>query len=440
MSFYDMRLQAMKGIFLLMRRASFGIALLSLLGLFAGCNNGKDGKVDARIADKPIKTVALVEAERPARRDISEYLSETSRITAESQVEVLAKGTGHCLAVNVEEGDMVKKGQVLAELDRDEMEAQVRQSTVNAAQQKIAYERADGGVKQGIVSLAERDNAKFSYEQAKASLEMQEVQLSFLSIRAPIDGVVTKRSLQEGMLVSSGMASFTIVDPASYVLPINVNERHLPRLRIGQEAYVTIDSAGDQEFLARVRRINPGVDMQNSAVKVILDFDKKDHKYLREAAFARYRLVMETREGVLAVPKDAIIEDNTRRYVMLLKAPTEESVPEEAPTDGEVTADAEATPDDTTATEAKPKWVTARTEIEVGLEDSDYTEIVSGVGADDLVITLGQQTVNDGDPVKISTIEEALQETSTVDAEAALSSAQESEDSGKKKGSGRHKL
>lgn len=393
------------------------LALFGLLVVATGCNKDSDGKVDAKIAEAPVRAVALVEAEQPTRRDISEYLSETGRITAEDQVEVVAKGTGHCLSLNVEEGDRVKKGQVLAELDRAEMEAQVRQSRVNVAQQKIAYERAEGGLREGIVSPAERDNAKFSYEQAKASLDVQEVQLTHLTIRAPIDGVITQRSLQQGMLVSSGTPAFTIVDPASYVLPINVNERYLPRLRVGQEAYVTIDSAGDREFKATVRRINPGVDLQSSAIKVILDFDAKDHKYLREAAFARYRLVMDTRKDTLAVPKDAIIEDNTRRYVMVVKPAPAETVSD---TTGE---DSTAPTASDTAEDGGDRWVATRVEVEVGLSDSDYTEIVSGIAPDDQVITLGQQTVNDGDAVEISTIEEALAEKASLDADTALETA-----------------
>jgi multidrug efflux pump subunit AcrA (membrane-fusion protein) len=284
-------------------------------------------------------------------------------------------------------------------------------------QQQIAYERAEGGLREGIVSPAERDNAKFSYEQAKASLDVQEVQLTHLTIRAPINGVITQRSLQQGMLVSSGTPAFTIVDPASYVLPINVNERYLPRLRVGQEAFVTIDSAGDREFKATVRRINPGVDLQNSAIKVILDFDAKDHKYLREAAFARYRLVMDTRKDTLAVPKDAIIEDNTRRYVMLVRPAPSEAASDGAVEDGIEPMETEPVND------GGDRWVATRVEVEVGLSDSDYTEIVSGVAPDDRVITLGQQTVNDGDAVEISSIEEALAAKESLDADAALETA-----------------
>ena len=410
-------------------KAWYGIPCILLL-LIAGCDKGRTGRVDAKITEAPVKSVALVEAEKPARRDISEYLAETGRVTAESQVEVLAKGTGHCLAIKVEEGDTVREGQVLAELDRSEMEAQVRQSRVNVAQQKMTYERAEGMLKDGIGSQADRDNAKFAYEQAKASLDMQEVQLSFLTIRAPISGVVTKRMVQEGTLVSTGTPVFTVVDPSTYVLPINVNERNLPRLRVGQKAYVTVDSAGDREFVAKVRRINPGVDLQSSAVKVILEFAREDHKYLREQAFARYQLIMDTHEDALAVPKDAIIEDNTRRYVMLVER-ADEPEPQEAidgteqeETTAEESTDAEGETADTPAPDKKaPEWVATRAEVEVGLEDADYTEILSGIDPDALVITLGQQTVNDGDPVEVSTIEGAMEAKAALSADEALEAA-----------------
>ena len=140
---------------------------------------------------------------------------------------------------------------------------------------------------------------------------------------------------------------------------------------------------------------------------------------------------MDTRKDTLAVPKDAIIEDNTRRYVMLVKAASAETPSEEAEGgDSEVAvADTpEATGD---------RWVATRVEVEVGLSDSDFTEIVSGVTPDDRVITLGQQTVNDGDAVEISSIEEALASKESLGADEALETAKkraesESEDGGRK--------
>jgi len=399
-----------------MRKSLCWILGAALLASLTGCGQSAKGTVSALNTEKPAKTPFLVEASQPERRDVSEYLTETGNITAERQVEVLAKGTGHCLEILVEEGDTVVKDQVLAEIDKAEMEVQIRQSRVSMSQQKISYERAEAGMRQGIISPAERDNAQSAYEQSKASLEMQEVQLTFLTIRAPIGGVVTHRKLQAGMLVSTGMPVFSIVDPASFILPIFVTERSLPRLKLGQEARVTIDSSGDREFIAKVRRINPGVDAQTGSVKVVLDFDPKDHPYLRESAFARYSLIMDTHQSVLVVPKDAIVEENARRYVMVAQRGSETAEAQAAePLDG-----AAATP---SATET-PKWVAARVEVETGLEDSNYTEVLSGISDDTFVITLGQQTVNEGDYLEIGNLEETLKTRGEISADKALEEVQ----------------
>lgn len=395
-----------------MRKSLCCILGTALLAGLTGCDRSDKGTVSAVNSEKPAKTAFLVEASQPERRDVSEYLTATGNITAENQVEVLAKGTGHCLSILVEEGDTVEKDQVLAELEKAEMEVQIAQSAVSVSQQKTTYNRADAGFKQGIISAAERDNAKFSSQQAEASLEMQKVQLTYLTIRAPISGVVTKRALQEGMLVSTGMPVFRIVDPSSFILPIFVTERSLPRLRIGQEARVTIDSSGDREFIARVRRINPGVDAQTGSVKVVLDFDEKDHPYLRESAFTRFSLVMDTHRDVLVVPKDAIVEENARRYIMVAQRGVAVA---EAPVAGADTAPPSAAP----APEV-PEWVAARVEIDTGLEDSNYTEILSGIDDQTLVITLGQQTVNEGDGVEIGNLEKTLQSRGEQSADDAL--------------------
>lgn len=395
-----------------MRKPMCCILGAALLAGLTGCNQAGQGTVSALNTEKPTKTAFPVEASRPERRDVSEFLTETGNIMAENQVEVLAKGTGHCLSILVEEGDTVEKEQVLAELDKAEMEAQVRQSEVNVAQQKTTYDRAARGFAQGIMSAVERDNAKSAYDQARASLDMLEVQLGFLTIRAPIGGVITKRMLQGGMLVSTGMPVFKIVDPSSFILPIYVTERSLPRLKVGQEARVTIDSSGDREFIAHVRRINPGVDVQTGSVKVVLDFDPSDHPYLRESAFARYSLIMDTHKDVLVVPKDAIVEENARRYVMIAQPPPAQSA-EPVTAESKDGSLAGAAP-------AGPKWVAARVEITTGLEDSSYTEVLSGVDDNTLVITLGQQTVNEGDWLEVGNLEETLKTRAAISPEQAL--------------------
>ncbi len=365
-----------------------------------------------------------VEVAHPQRADISAYFETTTRIVAEKRVEVLSKGTGMCTSVNAEEGDRVKEGTVLAELDKTEMDAQMRQTLIQVEQRKTAFQIAERSLAEGIGAPVERDNTKFAYDQAKALLEINQAQLKHQTITAPIGGVVTKRNVQEGLLVSPGMPVFSIVDTDSYVLPIQVPEKELSRLSVGQEARVRVDTTEGVEFTAKLRRINPSVDPLSGTVKVVLDFTAEDKTKLRDAAFARVRLVMETHKSALVVPKDAVIEENGRMYLM--------TVLPEGQADGQGQTAPTAAPDPAVKTEAAA-YVAQRVEVKTGLEDSNNIEILNGVDDNTQVVVLGQHTLKQNSHVTITSAEKELKAREGVSFDDAIAAAKKkSEEEAKK--------
>lgn len=456
-----------------MRKSLIFIVLTLSCVVWTGCGlwPGKDKDGGDKSEDKPEKKadteiVIPIQAETPTRADISAHFETNSRVEAEDQVQVTAEGVGECLKVYVEEGDRVKAGQVLAELDRAEMLAQIGQTEVNVRQTKTEYDRAAQGFKDGIMAEVERDNAKFAYEQALATLETQQVQLEKTTIRAPIGGIVTQRAVQEGMLVSAGAPVFSIVDPASYLLLINPPERRLPFLHEGQVAKVTLDALGDEEFEATVRRVNPNVDPITGLVKVTLDFDKETLSRLHEGAFARVRLIIDTHENALLVPKDAVLEENARRYVFVVEEKEEEEEDEEKDAeddedadtedadaeaeeddkdgddgddggddaeadddDGDDDADAEADADADADADAEedegPLLVANRVEVETDFEDSDYYEIISGIDDTALIVTLGQHTLKSSSRVRLTDATTEILAKAGLTAEEALKAAEE---------------
>lgn len=339
-----------------------------------------------------------VQTALPGRADISAYFETTSRVMAQNRVEVISKGTGQCLETRVEVGDTVTAGQVLAELDSLELQAQIRQTQVNLAQQKSHMELAKRSFEEGLGPEVEYTNAKFAYESTLAMLDLQKVQLGHQTIRAPIAGIVTQRALQAGMLVSTGMPTFSIVDPKSYILPINLPERELGRLHLGQVARVSIDSQQGELFEAKVQRINPAVDPQSGTVGVTLEFLGDAWERLRESAFARVRLIMETHPNALVVPKDTLLEENNRKYVMVVE--------EEGGT-----------------LEGTPRLVARRVEVETGLEDANQVEIVSGIGDASRIVTLGQHTLKPDSPVVVTNAEAEILSRAGLSAEEALEAA-----------------
>jgi membrane fusion protein, multidrug efflux system len=375
-----------------------------LPGLFGGClppgmgkSAGTQDETEETGPESMTPSAIPVEAHPPRRKSISDYYEATSRVEAENRVEVAARGSGQCIQVHVEEGDRVRENAVLAELDREELAAQIAQSKVNLDQTRYQMETAREQAAEGVLSEYEAENARFAWEQAAATLKTQEVQLANQTIRAPIGGIVAERMIQQGMLVTSGLPVFTLVDPDSYMLPVSVPEKEVARIAEGQQAEVRVDLHGTKTFPAEVARINPMVDMQSGMVKVLLAFAPEDRPFLREAAFARIRLVLETHENALVVPKDAVIERRGRQVVMV----AEEAAGKNAGAEQEAAPAADDPGSD-------PAWVAKTVPVETGFEDSEDIELLSGISEDSLVITVGQHTLKADSPVKVTTAEEAV--------------------------------
>lgn len=384
-----------------------------------------------KLAETMPEVVIPVEAAFPGREDISAYIETFARVIAERRVDVVSKGVGECMELHVEEGDAVTKGQVLAELDKEEPVAALRQLEIQSSQTKTSYEIAEKSLAEGLGAKVERDNARFAYEQAEATLAAQRIRVENLTVRAPIGGIVTRRNVQKGQMVSAGIPVFSIVDPDSYILEINPVEQELSRLKEGQPARVNIDALGGQEFTATVRRINPSVDPVFGTIKVVLDFVSEDRPRLRESAFARVRLEMDTHRRALVLPKEALVEENGRKYLFVVseqdKKPNKEDKSAEEPAETKPSSDPPAASTGTEKNNEDDKKVSVaeRVEVETGFEDSLRVEVLSGIADDALVVTLGQQALKSGVQVNVTNAQELIEKTSKLPAEDALKAARE---------------
>ena len=361
-----------------------------------------------------------VRAEHPTRGTMNSCFSVTSRVEAETRVQVSAEAIGECIKVCAEEGDRVKAGDVLAELDKTELQATIGQTQVQVRQQKNNYDIARQSFQEDFGSKVEQDNALFAYQQAQETLKSQMARLAKLTIRAPVSGIVIKRNVQLGQVVSNGVPVFILVDPESYMVVINPPEKDLPRLRIGQEAKVKIDACPGEEFTARVRRINPAVDQGN--VKVVLDFEASTRKRLLDSAFARVNLVMDTHDNALRVNKDALIEENARKYAFILHPKPPQT--NDPVTGGTAPVHSPGGKDPSMPT----RYEAIRVEVQTGFEDSDYVEVLSGLDDHSLVVSMGQHTLKSGSLVMLTDEQAELNANAGMSPQEALQAAQEKRD------------
>jgi HlyD family secretion protein len=338
-----------------------GIILLIAVGVFAATRGGT--KID------PTK-LAKVE-----KGDLAKSVVATGKVTPIVKVEVKSKASGIVKKLLVDYGDNVKKGQLLAQLDKIEIEAQVEQSraALEAAQANLksteadlerakvdaegpdvpllkrAYDRATGMAKDGIVSASALDDAQKNYElalnkqnvskaqvtvlrakiaqaqaqvaQDSANLKQLDEQLNYTDIISPIDGIVLSRDVQMGdavssilVLGSSATLVMTLGDTSEVYVKGKVDESDIGKVYIGQPARIKVESFKDKTFNGKVTKISPmGVEKDNVTTFEVRVSIQNPGGELKAEMTANAEIILEEHKNVLQIPEGAILYDKDKK-------------------------------------------------------------------------------------------------------------------------------
>jgi macrolide-specific efflux system membrane fusion protein len=274
------------------------------------------------------------------RRDLGSSVLATGIVKAMvgAEVRVGSRVSGIVKKLHANVGDVVQKGQLIAELDPTELQAKYNQTKAaleyaiaNFEYAKLDLERQKSLIKQNYISQNQVDLAEKSFEvnkaqleQAKANLEFAKVQLDYTKITAPIAGVVASVSTQEGETVAASFAAptfVTIIDLARLEVWVYVDETDIGRIQVGQSAIFTVDTYPDTDFEGVVTAIYPKAVIQDNVVNYVVTLKITDHKgkTLRPEMTANVTIYLEARKGVLTIPLSAIKRERGERFVMVLE-------------------------------------------------------------------------------------------------------------------------
>jgi HlyD family secretion protein len=281
---------------------------------------------------------ALPRTEVVKKGDIVESVTATGRVNPVVSVSVGTQITGIIEKIHVDYNDMVKKGQVLIELDREvfksrliEAEAEVRalraelkRAEAEFKRDEAEFKRMEGLYEKGYVSANEFDTAKYNLEalgasldsgaanlaRAEASLEEARENLRKTTITSPIDGIVLSRDVDEGQTVSASLQAptlLTVGDLREMEVHANVDEADIGRVRVGQRVVFNVDSYPEQQFEGNVFKIyySPLIE-QNVVTYDVLVRVSNEELLLRPGMTANVRIIIEERKGVLIAPNRAL--------------------------------------------------------------------------------------------------------------------------------------
>lgn len=286
---------------------------LLLIGLLAiatsACNRKKeeDSKKEAgEVAAIPVEVAAL------ARGPIEAGLRTFATLEAEQEVRIHARTANRVVELLVEEGDHVRRDQVLIRLDNTNQQVAVDKATVQVEKAQREFERLEALFAQKLVSEQVHADARFDLRSLELALEDARRELEFTVIRAPLDGTISRRLVKLGDLVSPNHHLFDLVDFDSIVARVYVPEKNLPDLVLDLPARVTAPAIAGREFAGKVRRIAPVIDARTGTVKVTLGFDEIGP--LRPGMYVDVELILARKANALLLSKRALVLDGDQSY------------------------------------------------------------------------------------------------------------------------------
>jgi len=351
----------------------YGPAVILCALLLGAC--GQDSKESKDEPEEDEATPIPVETGVPIRGDILAVYAGTAAIEALAEADVIAKVSGEIREILVEEGDDVSRGQILARLDGDKLRLELDQSKANLRKLQRDYERNIELKEKGLISTGDFDKIRYEMEALDASFNLASLELNYTKIRAPIAGVISQRFVKIGNTVSVGDAMFMVTSFDPLVAYLHVPEREYRQIAKGQAVTVEIDALQGQQVLATVTRISPIVDPETGTFKITIEISA-EAKRIKPGMFGRIGIVYDTHENVLQIPRSAILEENGRKSVFVVK---------------------------------ENKAV--RLDVQTGYSQSGMVEIVDGLGDGDRVVTTGQNGLKEDAVVTVINEPDDAQET-----------------------------
>ncbi|HBG50614.1 efflux RND transporter periplasmic adaptor subunit [Candidatus Macondimonas diazotrophica] len=358
-------------------------------------------------ADKPeAAAVIAVEAAAVRQLDMNDYRYFNGTLRPNAQFLITPKVGGILLKLTVGVGDQVEKGQLIAELEDDEIaqeviriraqltvaKAQLSEATASAQvaerdfqrtkqllDRKIASEAEyDGALTRVTASRARLSVAKAQLQQAQAALKAAELKLSYTKIYADwpdedTTRVVGQRFVDEGALLRPSEPVVQVLAFQPIIAQMSVTERDYSRLTIGQPVTLTTAAYPDQEFTGVISRISPQFNemSRQALLEVTIPNESGD---LKPGMFGRARILFDQAPNAIAVSNDALVERQGKMGVFRVEQTEDGAIARFVP-------------------------------VETGLQDGDLTQIVSPP-LQGQVVTLGLHLLDDGKGVEVSRVRE----------------------------------
>jgi membrane fusion protein (multidrug efflux system) len=354
-------------------RAFLGILVVLLLGAGGGYLYWQKVMLPQQnrsAAARPPAGFAMpVEAARVTVGRAERRVNAVGSLRSNESVVVRPEVSGRIVALAFEEGQKVRRGQVLMQLDTSVERAELAQAQAQLGLARTNAERADELVRRGAGTQRALDEARATLRTTEASVQLAQARIEKMTVTAPFDGVAGLRRVSVGAFVQAAaeVVNLEQIDPLK--VDFRVPEVFLAAVRAGQRIAVSVDALAGEQFAGEVMAVDPLVDAAGRSIVIRARLANPDDK-LRPGVFARVGLTLAERENAVFVPEQSLVPQGDKHFVFKV-------------VDG-----------------GDGKTSVRLTQVKLGQRQKALAEIVEGLAAGDTVVTGGLLKVQDGMPVQ----------------------------------------
>ena len=381
--------------------------------LAAGANGQPGGKSSGAAPVRP----AGVEVAKVQRTSLQDDAQSVGSLRSRQSVMLRPEVAGRVMRLGFQDGSMVRKGQVLVQLDDTLQRAELSQAQAQVSIAEANFKRNQELVAQNFVAQRVLDESAANVQVVQAQLALAQARLGRMSIVAPFDGTVGLRNVNLGDYVKDGADLVNLEDTGSMLVDFRLPERYQRKIRQGQTVELALDAFPGRLFKARIEAVDPLLDANGRSIGVRAVMPNTGGEAtpsapsaqvppgtykkpaagkqaagpmgkgagagpLRPGMFARVTAVFGVNDAALVVPEEAIVPQGGKQFVVRVVAPSD--VPA------------------ATGLPAETEWVSLRQEVKLGLRRQGKVEIQDGVSEGQTIVVAGQQRLQkDGTPLRI---------------------------------------
>lgn len=347
-----------------LRKLVIAFAIATALFNLSACQRGEQAaKAEEKKSEAELQIPVEIALVR--REAISNVFQGTASLEAQAVAEVVSKSAGVVLDIRVEEGQNVRKGDLLARLENDRQRLQLAQANANLRKAQNDMKRQTELFERKLIGSEVYERSKFDFDTQKATYDIAQLELSYTEIRAPIGGTVSQRLVKLGNQINVGQSLFRIDDFDPLEARVAVPEREMNAIRAGQNVQMLVDAMPGKVFVGTVDRVSPVVDPKTGTFDVVAQFADASQS-LRSGMFGRINVVTAVHDNALVIPRVALLSEDGKAAVYVVE-----------------------------------KGKVVRKAVTVGFSGDGAAEILVGLNEGDQVITLGQNAVREGSAVAV---------------------------------------